>query len=423
MSRWWLRQGSFSMAERVVGMLAGVVTFSLLARSLTTADFGAWTLFMTLLTLLEMWRNGLVQSGYLRYASGLKGAALSALTTAAAGIGLVVWVIVSVGCLLMAELIAAWTMTPLLAGLVLQVPLIAGATLGRSLMSWVLQADARFADLCLVRITWSGLMVAGLGAGVLRGEADMLSWAATAMAISQACAALVAAVLVRRRHNLSVVWSVDDVRRLLDHGRFSMGTMLGSSLYKGADAFMISAFLGPAAVGLYSAASRLADYVEVPLQAAGNILVPRLSALARTDPLGAVKKARKAIALASLLAVVMSAGLLLTGKWLLVLLAGEAYLPAFPILAVLAVFNLMRPLDRFTGITLDATGHPDANLLKVLIALSVNLTGNLIVLRFAGGLALPMVAMCSVISTAAGVLCGEAALRRRLSRGIFTAGA
>ena len=111
------------MAERVIGLLSGVVGFSLLARSMSTADFGAWTLFMTLFTLLEMWRNGLVQSGFLRYASGLSGEDLSRLTTAATAIALCVWAAVSVGCLLLAASIATWTQTPQLAALILQVPL------------------------------------------------------------------------------------------------------------------------------------------------------------------------------------------------------------------------------------------------------------------------------------------------------------
>ncbi len=406
-----MSQAGLALLERSIGLLTGMVSFALLTRTLGRDDFGAWVLFMATTTLLEMWRDGLIQSGYLRHAAGTTPDTEGAAITAAGLISLGGVGIIGIGCLLLAAPAAALASAPPLAWMLPAVPLVSLASLSRLLPSLVLQGRCRFKALCAVRLTWALGFISLLLLSVTFAPGALLHHAIIALVLSQVAAGLVATSAVRRSGPLPLSLKRRWVLDLLRHGRYAMGTRMGSSLYKSGDLFLIGAVLGPGMTGLYSAASRISGYAEVPLQALGTVLVPRLSAIARDNPMGARQTARRVAALSTLIVAALSAVLIILGHHALLLLAGEDFLPALPVLVILALFNMLRPLDRFQGILLDALGHPRANLTKVLVALAVNVIADLIILATLAE-PLPAIAIASIVSTLAGIAAGEGLLHR-----------
>ncbi len=421
----WMRMGSFSLAERIVNILSAVLVFSMLTRGMTQADFGAWTLFMSIFMFLESSRNGMVQASFLRHGSGREEPEYSQIAAAALVMAMAVLAIFAVAAILAAPWVATWTDTPALAWLTFWIPLLGLASLPRNYFAWILQSKSMFKEIMLLRLVQGLTMVVGLVPTLFLPPANFLAYTVRLAVLSALVASLLALWQTRGLFALRIRGSQGWIRVLLRHGRFSMGTMLGSSLYKGSDALLIGGFLGPEAVALYGVASRIADYIEVPIHSLANVLVPRLSQRGRNDPLDAAEMAARATLYTSMPVVLLSLGLFLLGGVFILVLAGETYLAALPILWMLAVFNLMRPLDRYLGILLDAIGRPDANLLKVLVGLATNVTGNVLVLahttpRISSGAApiaaLVGIAGVSIVATGCGVLAGDLFVWRSLGR-------
>ena len=59
---YWIRSGAYTILQRSSMLLFGVGSFMLLVRMLSKEDFGVWSLFLSVATLFEVARNGLIQN-------------------------------------------------------------------------------------------------------------------------------------------------------------------------------------------------------------------------------------------------------------------------------------------------------------------------------------------------------------------------
>src|SRR5882762_7028794 len=62
----WIRSGVYSISSRVSVLIFGFGSFYFLIRYLPQNDFGAWSLFITITTIVEMSRNGLIQNALIK---------------------------------------------------------------------------------------------------------------------------------------------------------------------------------------------------------------------------------------------------------------------------------------------------------------------------------------------------------------------
>lgn len=385
----WLRDSGLAAAERGLGMLAGAGSFAILAHGLSPAEFGQWAMVLAAWSMFEMGREGLVQSGYLRFAAGASDDTCGRVFAAGGVLSLLV-------------VLASVLAVPL--GLPIAVPLLLAASCCRALPSMVLQGRSAFDTLCRIRLLLALTNLALLGFGALTDRLS-LSWALGALCAGHVAAGLAALPQLKLRPRLDRVW----VRALWDHGRYAALTRLGASLYKAMDVLMLGALAGPASAGLYSAAAKLTDYAEVPLQAISAVAQSRLSAMARRDSSAVLRTTVQLVVACTALAAVCALGLLAGGGLALQLLAGPEYAGALPAVWALSVFILLRPTERLQGVALDALGRPEANLRKVFVAVLVNALGNGAVLLWFADPVLGVAAV-STLSTAAGVLVGAQAL-------------
>ena len=102
------------------------------------------------------------------------------------------------------------------------------------------------------------------------------------------------------------------------------------------------------------------------------------------------------------------------------LVAGSRYVGVDPvigfnatlILKVLAVYGLLLPIDRMTGVGLDSVNRPHANAIKVLFMVAANIIGDIIAVFVFHSLL--MVAIGSVIFTIVGIFIGFYFLRKSI---------
>jgi len=140
------------------------------------------------------------------------------------------------------------------------------------------------------------------------------------------------------------------------------------------DLFMVQYILGPECAGQYSVAVSLADYVAMLPVVAGTILFPKLSAMSDIqEKLQLVKKAALLIGLIMLPMVVLSA---LLAKPLVVLVFGQAYLPAAQALIWLMPGIFFLGVESVAVQLLNSIGYPKSVVVTWLVCVIVNISLN-----------------------------------------------
>ncbi len=202
-------------------------------------------------------------------------------------------------------------------------------------------------------------------------------------------------------------------KKLLAYGKFTMTTLLGSNMLKNSDTYLIMGFLNEVSVARYSVPDRILGFIDMPIRAFTTADFPRFVALVN-QKLSAELQAgfNKGLGLAIVVVWPIALFVFIGAEELVAHIAGPNYRNSSLILRIFAIYGLLLPLDRYTGITIDALGFPKMNMLKVMSMLVLNVVGDAVVLTL--GYALEAVAVVSVATYSLGVVFGFIVIRRHV---------
>lgn len=403
-----IRQTHALLAQ--VGSAAlGFLSFALLARLLEPDAFGAWLVYVTAFTLLDMLRSGTIQTALVRFASGASEATYrryvgSAWVLALGFTGLLA------GMIGVAHLLLPEHTSTAFALFLWWYPLLAFATLPYHFGSWVQQVDLRFDRLLVMRLAASFLFVLLITALFVVDHASLHAIALGHLVI-QAVVSLVVSKL--RWARLDTLRNADAacIRQLISFGRYSAGTLVGTNLLKSSDTFLIASLLSPIAVAMYGVAQKLIEVVALPLRAFGAVAFPALSAMQKSeDHATMVRYFQQSVGALTLLLLPVSIIGAAFAPFLLTLVGGSAYESAGVLLQIFSIYVLLLPADRYLGIFLDSLGQPRLNAIKVGWMVSANVVGNLIALWVFESLL--AVAVVTITTHVTGVILGYVFINR-----------
>ncbi len=202
-------------------------------------------------------------------------------------------------------------------------------------------------------------------------------------------------------------------KKLLAYGKFTMTTLLGSNMLKNSDTYLIMGFLNEVSVARYSVPDRILGFIDMPIRAFTTADFPRFVALVN-QKLSAELQAgfNKGLGLAIVVVWPIALFVFIGAEELVAHIAGPNYRNSSLILRIFAIYGLLLPLDRYTGITIDALGFPKMNMLKVMSMLVLNVVGDAVVLTL--GYALEAVAVVSAATYSLGVVFGFIVIRRHV---------
>ncbi|MEM8556705.1 MAG: lipopolysaccharide biosynthesis protein [Bacteroidota bacterium] len=402
----------------IVTQLAGAsfafASFVLLARTLAPADFGAWVLFLTAATFLDMVRHGLVQSALVQRSAGSTASQERMLMGGAWVLGLGTTSVLALGVFALGQLLPDAGAFRLFFD---WYPLLALAALPHLVATWNGLAREHFGRLLVLKVVLAGgfavFVVGNFVAPYLSwSQADLSGIARAYLGIHAAGSALMLALgwtrLATLRHATRRA-----VRTLYRFGRYSVGTTLGSNLLRSADQFILGLWLGPAAVAFYGVPQKLIEVVEIPLRGLAQTAMPTLSRKARRGDMATFARYLHAwigglsLALVPLLVVVF-----VWAEAACVLLAGEAYRDAGTLLRIFVVYMALLPLDRYLGLALDALGRPALNMIKVAAMVVVNIVGDVVALAAFGSV--EAVAAVTIVMTLVGTALGAWFVKRHV---------
>jgi O-antigen/teichoic acid export membrane protein len=428
-----IREDNFlSLAGNLVIALLGVGGFAILARSLGKEDFGQWVLFVAAASLVEMIRFGITSNGLIRFLSGAKAGERRSLVGANVLIGLGTSLAFAGFILLIGSLFAATITSSGFALFFSYYPLLIIANLPWNNAISILQSKLDFGKILMIRSISSGLFFSCLLVHQFVYSMDLgqIAWCLIGV---NALTSLISLIGGWDGSRMVVHTTVDSVKTLLNFGKYTTFTLIGTNLLRNADTFLISLSpLGSAAVALYSIPMKLTEMQQIPLRSFAATAFPKMSRASVTGDVRGLKQTFYTYSGA--LSLLFAAGSLLTfvfADLLVLLLSGEQYVGTDPItgfsaaniLRVFSVYGLLLPIDRMTGIALDSINKPRINAIKVLVMVSLNIIGDLIAIFVFESLML--VAVATVVFTLAGILLGMHFLKREMKlsyRNILTAG-
>ena len=428
-----IREDNFlSLIGNLLIALIGVGGFAILARSLPKEAFGQWVLFIAGASLIEMIRFGITSIGLVRFLSAAGNKERDALIGANALIGLAASILVAVLILIINSLFRSSIGNSGFDLFFRFYPIMVLVNLPWNNAVSILQAQMGFGKILWIKAINSGLFFSCLLVHLL----------VKPLSLDQLILCLISTNAVASLLSIFKGWdgmtmigrtSKAAVNTLLNFGKYTTFTLIGTNLLRNADTFLISLSpLGPAAVALYSIPLKLTELQQIPLRSFVATAFPKMSKASGEGDIPQLKILFYTYSGA--LSILFAAGSVLTfvfADLLVFLLSGSLYAGTDPItgfnaadiLRVFSIYGLLLPLDRMTGIGLDSLNKPGINAQKVALMVFFNIIGDLIAIFVFKSLML--VALATVLFTLVGIVMGMYFLDKQIGlpyRPIWKAG-
>ncbi|MFH1000411.1 MAG: oligosaccharide flippase family protein [Bacteroidota bacterium] len=402
-----------SLAGNMITAAFGFLTFVVLTRSYEKEIFGEWILFLTGATFIEMFRFGITRTALIRFLSGADSVEQKKLIGSNWMIGLYASVIIAA---------ILWIVLYLFPDQVKQsgfylffkwYPVLSFLNLPFNNALTIQQAKQYFGQIFIVRTLNSALFFIGLVINLFWLKLDLLWVILFYLGVS----ALVSLITIFAGWDgLKYLGHADRKtnRLMLNFGKYTTLTLIGTNLLKSADTFILAISpLGTAAVALYSIPMKLTELLQIPLRSFVATAFPKMSKASIENNIKMVRYYFYSYsgAMTILFIPVAIFGYFFADFFVLIL-GGKEYLGIDPITGastaavfqVFALYGMLLPIDRMTGVGLDSINKPKKNFYKIIFMVSANIIGDLIaVFIFKSIMA---VAIVTVIFTLLGVIIG-----------------
>lgn len=402
-----------SLSGNLVIAVFGFTGFAILARSLDSADFAQWVLFISGGSLVEMLRYGITNNGLVRFLSGASDDRKDKLIGSNVLISLIATLVLAAILVLINLSFQPFIQESSYALFFNYYPVLAIINLPLNNAIVVQQAKLNYQRILVIRLINSVLFFIFLlinffifNFGIVK---IVIIYIGFNLITTLVC--LVNSwdgfILIRKSNKATI-------KTLLNFGKYSTFTLIGTNLLRNADILIISISpFGSTAVALFSIPLKLTELQQIPLRSFVATAFPKMSKASLDGKISDVQNLFNIYSGA--LTYLFFFGSLVTfifAKQFIILVSGYQYLDVstigidiVAIVRILSIYGLLLPIDRMTGIGLDSINKPKINALKVLIMLVTNIIGDFIAIYIFKSIEL--VAISTLIFTAVGIFIGS----------------
>lgn len=389
----------------------------ILARMLSVPMLGEWVLYVVSAGFIEMFRFGLNRVAIIRFLSGADEENRKKLIGSNWYIGL-------------------WTTIPLSA-LLLLILFFAGNTIRESgyyyFFAWypllallnlpfnnaisLLQADQKFGAILFIRLFSNGVFFVFLVFNYffLNYGLEVIVYFHLFVAFLTSCLTILKKWDGIKYFNY---WNKETNKKIIDFGKFSTGTLIGTNLIKSADTFLLGLSpFGPEAVALYSIPLKLTELLEMPLRSFIATAFPLMSKASNQNKPEEVRNLYYVYSGSiTLLFIPVCAFNFIFAPYFIWLFGGEKYMYneiCIILFRIFTIYGLLLPIDRFSGVALDSINRPKKNFYKIIVMALINIIGDLIAIYIFDSIIL--VAFTTILVTIAGMIIGVSYLNQEIS--------
>lgn len=360
----------------------GFLSFFILVRILDPDHFGEWVLYITAGNFIEMLRFGITRTAIIRFLAGAEYNERIRLIGSN-------WFIGTIATTIIAAILYAiyFLFKDLIANsgfslFFMWYPVLGFLNLPFNNALSVLNADQKFDRILYIRLINTGGFVILLIINMLYLNLGLLGILYLHLFINMLTSVF---AMVNKWDGIQHIYKANKKtnKTILDFGKYTTGTLIGSNLLKSSDTFIIglSPFLGTAGVAFYSVPLKLTEIIEIPLRSFVATAFPRMSKASINNNLKEVKRIYYSYSggLTFMLLPIIIIGFIFAEEFV-VILGGHEYIDTASIFRIFCIYGLFIPIDKFTGVALDSINKPKKNFYKVLYMASANIIGDSVVI-------------------------------------------
>jgi lipopolysaccharide exporter len=377
----FLRSGSHAMMAGLAQQGFAMVHFLCIVRWLAPEALGTWGMFLTLTSIVEIVRLGLIQNTLVYFGThepAEKPRIIAASLVLSVGISIIgALILVLVSFLLR----GVWQM-PNLPVLMLGYIVLAVLNALLRLIDGYNMIQQEFKTAAFSALLFGGInLVLTVLIKQVKGFVDFYDLIFVQIIATFLNLLFIGKPFLHLLHGFKNEIKMDWLKRLVLFGRYGMGTNLCSMLFQRTDILMLGAFVSPIGLAVYNVAIRIVNYIDFPLNSLGLALLPKLSAAHHDEnPEGVARLYEKSVGWLLAITVPMTIFVFLGAKYIVWLVAGEMYMEAVPLLQIIAILGLVKPWGRLFGVLLDAIGKPQFNFKMLLFSMFVTVLFNVLLI-------------------------------------------
>lgn len=361
---YWIKSGTLTLFNRLSASLLGFLSFFLLLRILPQTEYGIWMLFISVTTVIELIKAGFIRTPLIKNSQEEHKVEVY---SASFILNMLLTIIIAISLWLSAKGLSFFWNEVLLQDLFKIYIITLFLLIPLNHFDYVQHANLSFKGSVFSEIARQFSFFACIAVYYLTDRPVTLINLAFFQAISVGLSAIVSFFFVRRYLSFTFKTNIQWVGKLFSYGKYTFGTSVSAMLMRNTDTWMLGRMMSPVAVAIYNPALRIANFLEIPALTLASILFPKLTKQISEEGEKSAKylyeKSVGAI-LCCVLPVILV--ILIFAEPITVLIAGEDYLEAAPILRVTVIYSLLLPFNRQFGVTLDAIGKAKMNFLFVL---------------------------------------------------------
>ena len=376
---YWIKSGSYSLLERVIGQIIGFGNMFLLLRVISKEEYGLWIQFLILAAIIEVSRTGLIQNGLIRYLSTSSKEDIPKINTAslfnsACLTGIIIFLL-----LFLTKPINTYFYPdyPQLEQMFYYYCLTTIALLPFFQFNYILQANLDFKGFFWASLTYKGLLFIYIFNHYWNDLTVSVFDMSLYLIFCALCASIVGFFFAKKYLFFSKSLDWKWVKELFNFGKFTFGTNLSTIVYKFTDRSMLGAMVSMDAIAIYEVAIRITNLVDIPAISIAAIVFPQSAKNSLKEGKDGIKELYEK-SVAAILGMIIPAMIFVyfTAEIVVLILGKEQYLESVPILRVTIFFALFVPFALQFGTILDSIGKPKVNFRFVIIGLFLNIIFN-----------------------------------------------
>lgn len=390
LNSFWGKSLLYTLMHRFSIIVFGVITYTVLVRHISPVDNGIWSLFLTIVTLFEVIKQGLLRNPLIKFL-GMPENDKDQVQSTIVMINVVFSLMVIILVVTAGTVIAAFLKTPQLYHLLLWNIAFILLLIPFNHCEVLLQAHFKYQQIFVAYFFRQGLFMIGVMLLVF----VFPQWLTLEnLVILQTLSLLIGTILIfiSARPLLPKKWefSMELTKRILQFGKYVFGTNVFSNISRFADHFVTANAipdpeLGKKYVSYYNAVARINNLIDTPSVAVSDVLFPKNVQALEVEGIDKVKYYFERM-VGSIISLVLPASIIimLIPEFTLLVIAGKNYLEAANILRIVMLIAILRPFFYQFGTTMDAIGKPQLNFWYNLLLMAINFTFTYIGLHWLG---------------------------------------
>lgn len=352
-----LGKGIWGMADKALPVIYGLAYVVLVIRVLPEEEFGNFVLVQELFLIISGLATAVALNPLLKFASE-ENTDQANVITASLLLNIVFILLFSLLIVAFRVPFSSVLNSPQLSPLMLYLPAMLGASFFRNFALSLLQT--RF----MVRQVFWTDAVHFLGVPLLIWVYSRMHMFSSAMdmitinIITLSASSVIGLWLCRSMIRITLKPRPEEIRRMWEYGKYSLGGLLSYMVYAKADTFVLSAFRGPVQVAVYNSVKVFIRIYDMVSQVIQMFVLPGASRLASKGEFQSLKAmVEKAIAFSTILMLPIFLIFLTLAPVLVNVMYSGRYSEAIPLLQIFSLLTFLVPLIAVASNTLLGLGH------------------------------------------------------------------